>query len=121
MKLLVCGGRHFGEKKGERFFFTDMMAELIVGREITSIIQGGASGADDLARVFAKLMKIPCKTFHADWMREGHSAGPIRNQRMIDEGRPDIAACFPGGKGTANMTEKLLKARIETHIFRMPK
>jgi hypothetical protein len=39
----------------------------------------------------------------ADWNRLGPGAGHIRNQRMIDEGKPDAAVAFPGGTGTADM------------------
>lgn len=32
-----------------------------------------------------------------------HDAGPIRNRRMLEQGKPDLVVAFPGGAGTANM------------------
>ena len=42
----------------------------------------------------------------------GLSAGPARNQRMLDEGKPDAGIAFPGGPGTADMTRRLKEAGI---------
>jgi hypothetical protein len=39
----------------------------------------------------------------AEWERLGRKAGPIRNQRMLEEGKPDLVVAFPGGTGTAGM------------------
>jgi hypothetical protein len=36
--------------------------------------------------------------FQAAW-----AARPLRNQRMLTEGKPNLFVAFPGGKGTANM------------------
>jgi hypothetical protein len=43
---------------------------------------------------------------------QGKAAGPIRNQRMIDEGKPDLVIAFPGGRGTADMVSRAKKAGI---------
>ena len=42
--------------------------------------------------------------------KHGNAAGPIRNQRMLDHGKPDIVVAFPGGSGTADMV-KLSRGR----------
>jgi hypothetical protein len=39
----------------------------------------------------------------ADWKRFGRAAGPMRNERMLKEGRPDLVIAFPGRTGTAGM------------------
>ena len=44
--------------------------------------------------------------YPADWKKYGKSAGPLRNQRMIDEGKPDLVVAFPGGVGTADMISR---------------
>lgn len=36
-------------------------------------------------------------------------AGPVRNTRMLREGRPDVAIGFPGGSGTADMAKQCLE------------
>jgi hypothetical protein len=49
----------------------------------------------------------------ADWQGQGRKARPIRNQRMLDKGRPDLVVAFPGGKGTTGMMTLSRKAGIE--------
>jgi hypothetical protein len=48
----------------------------------------------------------------ADWKRLGRKAGPIRNQRMLVEGKPDLVVAFPGGKGMAGMVTLARNASI---------
>lgn len=49
----------------------------------------------------------------ADWDGLGRKAGPIRNQRMLDEGKPDLVVAFPGDKGTADMVRRARTASLE--------
>jgi UDP-N-acetylmuramoylalanine-D-glutamate ligase len=58
-------------------------------------------------------MRIPVETYEADWDTHGKAAGPIRNKRMLDEGKPDLVVAFPGGRGTANMISQARKAGVE--------
>jgi len=44
--------------------------------------------------------------FKADWGQFGTYGGPIRNSRMIHEGKPDLVIAFPGGSGTGNMVKQ---------------
>jgi hypothetical protein len=69
---------------------------------IAVIIQGGARGADEHARTWAKDRGIPVETYAADWKQYGRAAGPIRNGVMLAESRPDGVVAFPGGSGTAD-------------------
>lgn len=48
----------------------------------------------------------------AEWDRLGRKAGPIRNQRMLDEGKPALVIAFPGGTGTAGMVAIARKGRV---------
>jgi hypothetical protein len=54
----------------------------------------------------------------ADWKAHGRAAGPIRNQRMIDEHRPELVVAAPGGRGTADMVRRARAAGIE--VFEIP-
>lgn len=76
-----------------------------IGTPITCIIHGNASGADALAAQWAKLNLVPIESYPADWGTYGKAAGPLRNKRMLVEGRPDVAVACPGGAGTRNMRE----------------
>lgn len=71
------------------------------------IISGMAEGADSLAVRYAQIYHLKLHEFHADWKRYKKGAGGIRNQRMIDEGKPDRAIGFPGGRGTKDMADRL--------------
>lgn len=81
--------------------------------QIDLVIHGGASGADNIAGRWAFLAGIREYVFGADWATHGKAAGPIRNQKMLDEGKPNLVVAFPGGKGTANMINLAADAGIE--------
>lgn len=102
MKVLVCGSRVYDDSDQLYSFLDRQHAET----PITTIIEGGAPGADHLAMTWAARMRIPRQRFNADWDKHGKAAGPIRNQQMLDEGKPDIVIVFPGGKGTADMASR---------------
>jgi predicted Rossmann-fold nucleotide-binding protein len=99
--MLVCGGRDYKNVSAVRHALTALHTK----KGIALIIEGGAAGADRLAREWAEVNGIPVQTFEAEWERFGRRAGPLRNKRMLDEGRPDGVVAFPGGAGTANMIE----------------
>lgn len=85
---------------------------------VHKIIHGGARGADALAGEWAECFGVPFRVFPANWDRDGKAAGPIRNQRMIDEGKPDLVIVFPGGRGTADMVMRARKAGITIREIR---
>ena len=114
MRVLVCGGRHY-EDAGFLYQTLDAIHTPTSGG-ITQIIAGGASGADSLAAAWAVDRSLPCKIFHAKWQEHGRAAGPIRNQQMLDEGRPDLVVAFPGGRGTADMVRKSRAAGFPVQI-----
>ena len=114
LRALVCGGREFSA----RSLLWRVMDEAHATDPIGVLIQGGAPGADHLAAMWAVEHGITVETFLADWS-VGRSAGPIRNQRMIDEGRPDMAFAFPGSRGTADMVRRLKDAAIP--VFEVPR
>jgi hypothetical protein len=99
MRVLVCGGRDYTDRNA----VYRVLDRLHKKHTIAAIIQGGARGADRLAVDWATSRKIVLEWYIADWNRLGPGAGHIRNQRMIDEGKPDAVVAFPGGTGTADM------------------
>jgi len=80
--------------------------------QIGAIIEGGAKGADSMAREWAKVYDIPLETYRADWVQYLRRAGPIRNQRMVDEAKPHCVIAFPGGAGTDDMKRRARRAGI---------
>lgn len=132
IRILVCGGRDFGVFNPNKYptktkdmanqeigFFIKKMDELVdLYDGDIMIIHGGANGADTLADAYADHLEIDKKVFRADWKRHKRGAGPIRNRKMMYEGRPDIVVAFNGGNGTADMVELAHNEAIEVKDFR---
>jgi hypothetical protein len=124
MKVLVCGGRHYGHMQLpggkwapdqlERNILTDYLNVLHMGCSITHIIHGKAPGADSLADEWALKYGIQRVQMPADWDALGKKAGPIRNRRML-ELMPDVVVAFPGGAGTLSMCELAETAGVDVH------
>lgn len=109
MRVLVCGGRDYANLSAVHHALTALHTK----RGITALIEGGAAGADRLAREWAKRNHIPVETFEADWKADGKRAGPWRNYRMIRDGKPDGVVAFPGGLGTADMIRQAETAGLK--------
>lgn len=107
-RVLVCGGRDYAD---ERAVWTALSLSH-EGGNIDEIIEGGAPGADTLARCWARQYGVLIRTFLAEWNRYGKAAGPRRNARMLAEGRPHYVIAFPGGRGTENMIGLSISAGI---------
>lgn len=124
MRILVCGGREYNDWPHVRGVL-DALAEKHslnfnpddnwLPSDIV-IIEGGATGADQLAATWAMVNCAQLQEFKADWKRHGRAAGALRNQLIIEAGKPDLVVAFPGGKGTANMIECARKAGVEVQV-----
>ena len=108
MRLLVTGSRYLNDYN----YFSKEMDKFCSSHSIpTTVIHGAARGADTLASRWVREMNSmrnhdPIITEieePAKWKLHGKAAGPIRNQLMLVEHKPDMVLAFPGGKGTANM------------------
>ena len=110
MRVLVCGGRNYNN---EEVLFRVLDGYHELDYFIDTILQGGATGADALAAKWATSRGVTCEVYFPDWKKFGPSAGPKRNQRMIDQGNPGVVIAFPGGRGTADMVRRAKRANIE--------
>lgn len=107
-RAIVCGGRDYGEAGavGVDAAERDRRAIFVALDKLapTEIAQGGCrTGADRWAREWAKSRGVTCQGYPAAWIKHGGKAGPIRNQRMFDDFRPDVTVATRGGRGTASM------------------
>ena len=98
MKILICGDRNWSNVK--------LIEETIKNYpELRTIIEGGAPGADAIAREVARTLHIPYIEVRANWRRFGLAAGPKRNKAML-EMKPDLVIAFHNNiiesKGTGN-------------------
>ncbi len=108
-RVLVCGGRDFTNvallwQTLDRAHAASPIHRIIEGA--SDDVTGPYVGADYWAYQWACAHDTGSIRFHAEWKRLGKAAGPIRNARMIDEGKPDLVIAFAGGRGTANMVEQ---------------
>lgn len=110
MRLLVCGGRDFSDHDAMNKTLDEWHFDGLDPVEV--LIHGAAPGADRLAYGWANARGVPALAYPADWTRHGRAAGPIRNQQMLEEGRPDLVIAFPGGRGTADMVRRAKDAGI---------
>lgn len=108
MRVLVCGGRGFAD----RTLLCGVLDGLRKTHGELRIIEGAAFGADSLAAEWAIENDQELQEFPADWKKHGRAAGPLRNQRMLDEGKPEMAVAFKGGRGTNDMVERIKKAGV---------
>lgn len=116
MRVLVCGGRDYNDRERVYNVLDQITLHQGLGPNpdpVKQIIHGGASGADYLADCWAKSRGVEVRCFPAKWRTYGKPAGPIRNQQMLDEGKPDLVVAFPGHRGTPNMVARAKKAGVK--------
>lgn len=89
----------------------DHVFSVLDGHKPDMIIEGGAPGADRLARLWSESRGVHCASVCALWGKYGKKAGPLRNAAMLDL-RPDVVIAFPGGSGTANMVRQAEAAGV---------
>jgi predicted polyphosphate/ATP-dependent NAD kinase len=116
-RVLVTGGRDYQD----RATVYRVLDELHASRCIECLIEGGATGADTLAREWAKAHLAPENRIREDanWKKHGRAAGPIRNAEMLRH-NPSLVIAFPGGKGTADMVAKARRAKVEVWTVAVP-
>lgn len=112
MKVLVCGGRNYTSRDTVFAILDEIHAETV----ISLIINGEASGADWLSTLWANNHGVPVHGEPADWKKHGRAAGPIRNQKMMDEQKPDLVVAFPGGAGTRSMVRIAEQAGVRVEV-----
>lgn len=94
-KVVVTGGRYYSDSV--------MVFDVLDFLRPDILFQGGANGADLLAKEWAGDFDCEVVTVEANWDKHGKAAGPIRNGEMLDKAGSDaIVIAFPGGKGTEN-------------------
>lgn len=99
MIVVVCGSRGWTDRDA----INRRVAALPPG---SIVIQGGATGADIMARHAAALANLHWAEMPAMW-RNGNGAGHARNRAMLDL-RPDLVIAFQrnGSRGTQNTIDE---------------
>lgn len=114
MRILITGSRHYLAASKIRDAIK-LVSAGVPHAEIT-IVHGGAPGADMAADYIAKFNKMNVEAHPADWST-GKSAGPKRNQEMVDLGA-DICLAFPleDSRGTWDCIKRANQAGIPVMI-----
>jgi hypothetical protein len=122
MRVLVCGSRDWDD---ESVIF-NILSMLFMNHAHPGlvVIEGGARGADRAAAKWADqpgfLPPVKHEQYPADWEKHGRAAGYIRNQQMLDEGKPDVVWAFHDdlsqSRGTADMVRRAKKAGIPVYV-----
>lgn len=114
MRILVCGQREFNDASAVNRVLGEYLAPDLV------IIEGTCKGADTLAHDYAVRMHLANWRFPAQWRLHGKRAGFLRNQRMLDEGKPDLVIAFfndpDSSKGTKMMVEISRRAGVKVQV-----
>jgi hypothetical protein len=115
-RVLVCGSRYWNNQDKIRKVLSYYPASE------TTLIHGGCSGADKIAgNIATDLGWKEIKIFPANWSLYGRSAGPIRNQQMLDDGQPTVIVAFhpdiTHSKGTKDMINRAKRKKIPVYIY----
>ena len=113
MKLAVVGGRTFHDYKRLEAILDNLRDSF----GFTTIVSGGAGGADTLGAAYAddramdKIIHLP------DWELHGKAAGFIRNKLIINDADM-VVACWNGiSRGTNNSIALAKEQKKDTLIL----
>lgn len=117
MNVLITGYRYFNDYP---YFHKVLDSILSIQSGSITLIHGGATGADTLAERYGKEKGITTVSMPADWSK-GRSAGPIRNQKMIDTYKPSLVIGFisQDSKGTLDCLDRCDKSQSVEVIYRV--
>jgi hypothetical protein len=109
MKIAVVGSRTFNDYS--------RIKAVLDGFNISTIVSGGAKGADSLGERYANEKGLDKLIFLPDWDTHGKAAGFIRNTDII-ENADMVVACWDGeSRGTKDSMTKAHRLRKDLLIL----
>ena len=101
MKVAIVGSRDFTDERHVQRVIEHLFERF--GPALT-IVSGGARGVDTMAETHAKRLGIPTIIHHANWAKEGKSAGMNRNILIVHDSEMVVAFFSPGprSRGTSH-------------------
>jgi len=108
MRVIIAGSRNL-DVCMDTLHELDQIVKIELGWEIEEVVCGGATGADTLGKLWARLNKVPVKMFEANWGTYGKNAGPIRNREMAFYADALILLWDGESRGSANMLKQAEK------------
>lgn len=110
--VAVTGGRDYDDWK----HVDAVLSRLHTERPIDVLVQGGAEGADYLAKTWAVSNAVQFAEFKVttkQWRINGKSSGPRRNYLMLSVCRPNVIVVFPGGNGTTDCARQAKRLGVK--------
>lgn len=115
MIVLICGDRNWNN-------FNIIEDLILTLPKNTEIIEGDCRGADKISGYLGRKHGYTVIPVPADWNKYGLAAGPIRNQKMLDEYKPKLVVAFHNNieksKGTKDMVKRAKKSGIPVKLIR---
>lgn len=117
MRVMVTGSRYVVDFHKVWKTLDRVYASLKEDETLTVLVGDCPTGADKFASEWNGGPKhTDTKVFKADWKKYGRSAGPTRNQAIVDDGDIDLCLAFLQegalNRGTNDCIERARKARI---------
>lgn len=137
----MCGSRTLTNRFAIHAMLQAIVPDPMVSADIPTIIEGGAKGADLIAKQWVcgddkdhddtpcpvmphrgrKLPYIIHEQYPADWEKYGRAAGPRRNADMLRRGEPDLVLAFLdknriASRGTNDMITKCEVAGVPVYM-----
>jgi hypothetical protein len=112
MKLAVIGSRNFNDYELLKRSINESF------EDVTTIVSGGARGADSLGERYAKENGISTEIYLPNWDRYGKSAGYRRNVDIINNSDSVIAFWDGQSKGTKHSIDISNKAGKKVTIIK---
>lgn len=111
IRALFTGSREWNDEAAIRPVIEALPSNAVV-------MHGGAKGADEIVDRLARARGFVPDVYPADWQRFGKEAGSIRNQEMLDRGKPTESYAFPlaSSRGTWDMVKRLRAANVPVKV-----
>ncbi len=110
MQVIVSGSRDWAD--------IDAVFRALDELQPTLVIQGGARGADLIAKNWCEARGVRCKTYPAAWARHGRRAGMLRNVLMLQSHPTALVVAFPlDGPGTWGCIREARARRMAVRVY----
>lgn len=105
----VVGSRNFDDYH--------YLVQVLNRYNFLNIVSGGAEGADQLAESYAIDHNINFQEFLPDWDKYGKSAGPRRNQQIVEASDELIVFWDGKSKGAKSTINLARQMKVPVHIY----
>lgn len=114
LRLAVIGSRDFNDYATLEYILNTIKESEL---SFTSIVSGGAGGADELAEQYADKHNIEKDIYYPDWKQYGKAAGFVRNTTIWDNADYGVAFWDGKSKGTAHSFKIAKKQKKRLFVY----